>query len=158
MTIERSFQKTARLSLVTSIGLALFWIGYYLTKGQVPVATGTVISKWLVFEPSFGKVLRWWDILIGPIFSALFIFLLSYWKEFYAKKTLAGTLLQHQLNGLLISSLVGLAISLKFGVVYGLLAMAHLIIISSIVFGFVSIIWDMPKIIRWVMVTEKQQK
>ncbi len=52
-----------RWSLVTFIAIALFWGIWFIVKGQVPTVS------------VFGfKISRWWDVLIGPIWSCMLIY------------------------------------------------------------------------------------
>ena len=61
-----------RWSMVTAGLIALFWISWYLVSGSVPVATSIRITpNWTVALPF--SISRWWDVLIGPIWSSILI-------------------------------------------------------------------------------------
>lgn len=56
------------LSLGISVSIALYWTGYYLVTGFVPVIS---TLEWIGtnnIDLPF-TISRWWDILLGPIFS-----------------------------------------------------------------------------------------
>src|SRR4030042_1659006 len=68
MEKERKRKLMWRWSLITAGLIALFWTMWYLITGQVPVMTSIKMTPELTWQLPFG-ISRWWDILIGPIWS-----------------------------------------------------------------------------------------
>lgn len=74
-------KEIALLSTATASLIALYWLGRYLLFGEVPIVT-SVPTSWSSEWPPIKYVLpfamsRWWDILIGPIWSVFVIFVLN---------------------------------------------------------------------------------
>jgi len=67
METARKHKLMIRWSLMTAGVIAIFWTIWYLVVGNVPVVT-SVGANHLCFGIS-----RWWDILIGPIWSVTLI-------------------------------------------------------------------------------------
>lgn len=75
----RQYKLMFRWSLLTTGLIALFWTIWYLIAGSVPTITSIKMTDtWTYFLP-FG-ISRWWDILIGPIWSTIIILLLTTFK------------------------------------------------------------------------------
>ncbi|MDD5294849.1 MAG: hypothetical protein PHP21_02920 [Patescibacteria group bacterium] len=54
----------------------LFWTAYYLINGSVPVVNSAKITKnWILVLPL--EISRWWDIFLGPVWSALFLYIVT---------------------------------------------------------------------------------
>jgi len=127
-----------RWSLVTGGLIALFWAIYSLSTGSVPIVTSVkMTSTWTMSLP-FG-ISRWWDILIGPIWSIIIISFLTKLKD---KDDILGASLAFGLGASLAFGLTfGLGAGLLFGLAFCLVA-----IISSKSF------WS--KIGNWLMAKE----
>jgi len=69
-----------RWSLVTGGLIALFWAIYYLIAGSVPTVTSIKMTETWTLSSPLG-ISRWWDILIGPIWSIIIIYLLTKFKD-----------------------------------------------------------------------------
>ena len=108
MKSERRNTLIFRWSIVTAGLITLFWTSWYLMNGSVPIVTSiTVTSDWTLDLP-FG-ISRWWDVLIGPIWSTGLILLVTNKRV--------------QKNEELVAGLVfGLVFGLSFGLVSGLVA------------------------------------
>ena len=61
-----------RWSLISAGLIAAFWSVWYLVAGEVPVVTSIRLTPNHSWEMPFG-ISRWWDILIGPIWSLVLI-------------------------------------------------------------------------------------
>jgi len=113
-----------RWSIVTTGLIALFWAIWYLVAGKVPVVASIKVNlDWIYILP-FG-LSRWWDILIGPIWSVVGILLLT-------SQTLKED--EDLFVGLLFGLGFGLVFGLGFGIVIGLVV--GLIISSAVSVGF----------------------
>jgi len=91
-----------RWSLVTTGLIALFWAGWYLINGSIPVVTSIKMGGGWTFILPFGGAPRWWDILIAPIWSMITVFLLTDERVVRKGMFLAAA-------GLILGFLVGLA-------------------------------------------------
>jgi len=101
---------TIRWSLLTGGLIALFWAGYYFFVGSVPVvASIKMTDSWIYILP-FG-ISRWWDILIGPIWSTIIILLVD--SERFRRKEGDETIALA--FGLIFTLLIGLLIGLTVG-------------------------------------------
>jgi len=130
-----------RWSLITAGAIALFWAIWYLATGSVPVTTSIkVMPDWTIQLP-FG-ISRWWDILIGPIWSIIFIWIFT--NERIVDK---GGLVSDLAFILVVSLFFGLASGVPVSVVYGL------------AFGLVSfltvclascLLANLPLLIKWI--------
>lgn len=70
MEASRSRKMMLRLSLLTAAAIAAFWLTYYLFYGFIPQEGRTCVTQF--------SISRWWDILIGPIFSVISVQLARY--------------------------------------------------------------------------------
>jgi hypothetical protein len=94
-----------RWSLVVGGLIALFWVIYYLIVGSVPTVTSIKMTETWTMSLPFG-ISRWWDIMFGPIWSIIIIYLL--------------TKLKGKDDDLVAALVVGLGVSLIVGLVAGL--------------------------------------
>ncbi len=129
-----------RWSIVTAAAIALFWTIWYLVAGNVPeVSSCKMTPDWTVVLPF--AVSRWWDVLLGPVYSILVILLVT--SERIRKNEDVAFALDVVLGAGLIAGLsaglifgpgaglifgpgvglgVGLAVGLIAGLAYGLFA------------------------------------
>jgi len=141
-------QLALRWSLVTGGLIALFWAVWYLIAGDVPVTNSIkMIKEWPIIFP-FG-VSRWWDILIGPIWSTIIIFLLTS-EKLKGGKDLAICLVAGLGTGLAISLPVGLISGLVTGLAVGLVASLLACLISGLVVGLINLIKYGTSVDFWV--------
>jgi hypothetical protein len=126
MKTEKKYTLMWRWSLITAGAIALFWTVWYLCAGSVPVVDSVKMSSNWTLELPF-KISRWWDVLIGPIWSVLLISLFTSGREeskFDLVDGLAGGLViglgGSLAFGLLLGLAFGLAGSLAFGLLFGL--------------------------------------
>lgn len=121
MIAKKRMELIWRWSLVTGGLIALFWAIWYLIAGEVPVLTNLKMTEeWTLVLP-FG-ISRWWDTLIGPIWSTLLILLFTS-QRVRENEGLVGLVfgLGYSLVfGLVFGLVCGLVYSLGFGLVYGL--------------------------------------
>ena len=103
MEISRRIKIMLRFSFISAALIALFWTAWYLTVGSVPMVQ--LFGEHLKFSVS-PPVSRWWDILIGPIWSVILVCLFTSEKT-DQKKLLAITVFASLFAGLLISRLAG---------------------------------------------------
>jgi len=104
--MKRKKKMIIRWSIVTSAVIAIFWTTWYLICGSVPVVTSIKMTPNWTYVLPFG-ISRWWDVLVGPIWSTILILLLtSQWLKEDERLTDALT--------------VGLVFGLPFGLVFGL--------------------------------------
>ena len=106
MEKERKRKLMWRWSLITAGLIALFWTMWYLITGQVPVMTSIKMTPELTWQLPFG-ISRWWDILIGPIWSFILI-------SFFTNERITKN------EGLVFGLVFGLVAGLVFGLVFGL--------------------------------------
>lgn len=106
---------------MTASMIALFWGAWYLIIGQVPAVTSIKLTEDWVYHLPF-EISRWWDILIGPIWSVLFI--LFFTSDYIIDRenedmpaVLAYALFFCLASGLILS----LIFSLIFGLAYALI-------------------------------------
>ena len=145
--MKKTKQLILRWSLVTGGLIALFWAIWYLITGEVPVVTSIKISSNWTYVLPFG-VSRWWDILIGPIWSTIIILLLT-------SKKLKGD--EDRIFGLVVGLGVGLIVSLGAGLGVGLIFSLGAGLIVGLVVGLIALIkvvsvnfWT--KVWNWLLV------
>ena len=140
MDRERRHRLMFRWSLFTAALIAAFWMVWYRTNGSVPSVTHIKMTQNWTIELPFA-ISRWWDILIGPIWSVSLIAVLTKDRSEALKKnlitaiifTMPIVLLSSLIFGLPdvgltlgltivvpISVLIGLIIGLFYGLVSGL--------------------------------------
>ncbi len=110
----RERKMALRCSIVTAGLIALFWAIWGLINGSVPVVTSIRMTEnWTLVLP-FG-ISRWWDILIGPIWSTAGVFLITNKRVKEDRHLILGLIL-----GLVFGLILGLAYVLGFGLAGGL--------------------------------------
>jgi hypothetical protein len=138
-----------RWSVVTSALIAAFWLIWYWFAGSVPIMTSIKITEsWIIYLP-FG-ISRWWDILVGPIWSTIIILFLTNprLKDADIAAGLAASLVVSLGAGLvaglgasLAASLAaGLATGLLVGLGTGLIFGLGVSLVLSLVFGLAALI------------------
>ncbi len=76
MNWSRKVQLMIRWSILTAMLIAVFWTIWYLIADQVPVVESIKVTGSRTIELPFAMS-RWWDILIGPIWSTIFILIVT---------------------------------------------------------------------------------
>jgi len=101
--MERSvkFKLIWRWSLITATAIALFWIFWHSFVGSIPVA----VNKSWIHQTAIS---RWWDVLIGPLWSIILILIFT--NEKLKNK-----------DRLILAVLFGSAIGLISGLIFGLI-------------------------------------
>ncbi len=154
MKTKRRFTLIWRWSLVTAGAIALFWAVWYLIFNEVPSTQSVFIlppdNIRLPFEIS-----RWWDILIGPIWSSIFILLIlrkyetdikALFSIFWGLSLLLG-ILSGLAEGLLYLGLyLGVALAFGLFVIAIVIALALAILFTDL---FPNSIW--PRVKRWLL-------
>ncbi len=105
-------------SLLTGGLIALFWLIWYFVAGSVPVFQSVKIAPELTLDLPFG-ISRWWDVLMGPLWSVVLIFLLT-GNFFSPQEDDKEDLVFGLVSGLAFGLVSGLAFGLGFGMVSGL--------------------------------------
>ena len=72
-----------RWSIITTVLIAIFWTMYYFIIGSVPIITSIKVTETYSLLLPFG-ISRWSDILIGPIYPIIIIYII-YCIDFYNK-------------------------------------------------------------------------
>ena len=120
----RQKQLMWRWSVLSSSLIALFWTIYYFTTGSVPIVTSIDLTPTTTIDLPF-TISRWWDILIGPIYTIIFvsIFNANTMKrdEDFNTALVVGLIIGLGV-GLVVGLGFGLGVSLGFGLVVGLVA------------------------------------
>ena len=132
---QRKINLMWRWSVLTAGLIALFWTIWYLTAGSVPTISSIKMTPNWTPELPFG-ISRWWDVLIGPIWSVVLIFLFTNEKM---KKTddLVFSLALGMVFGLVFSLGFGLVFSLVVSLAFGLVVGLTLSLVISPVFGLI---------------------
>jgi hypothetical protein len=121
--------KITRWSIASAVLIALFWMTCHLIKGNVPSNIG---------------VSRWWDILIGPIWSIAVILLLKVEKvEREEVRNLLICMIPALIVGLIFSLWLGLSpdptwsliLGLLFGILFGLPYGLVACMVFALIFG-----------------------
>ncbi len=76
MERERKQKLIVRWSIMTGSLIALFWAIWFLIAGEVPAVSNIKVTENWTYILPFG-ISRWWDVLVGPIFSAIIIYFLT---------------------------------------------------------------------------------
>lgn len=121
--IAKAYRNTLmfRWSITTAAVIALFWAGWYLVNGSVPVVTELpMTSTWSIPLPF--AMSRWWDILIGPIWSVAFILLLPLVLKYTDDSDTIAALVIGSIFGFLAALVVGLGAGVGAGLGVGLIA------------------------------------
>ncbi|MEX0869821.1 MAG: hypothetical protein WDZ39_00100 [Candidatus Spechtbacterales bacterium] len=142
MTKNRRNKLMLRWSIFTFAAIAAFWTIWYFTAGSVPVVHEIQLTESTTLTLPFA-VSRWFDVLLGPVYSVLLI------QTFYAAKkeeSVDGDLVAGLAVGLfaglafaLASVLAGgLAFALAFGLVFGLAVGLVVALAFALAFGLVA--------------------
>lgn len=149
--MERKQKLIIRWSILTASLIVLFWEIWHLTIVEVPIVTSIKIMEgWMVVALPFG-ISRWWDMLIGPIWSTILIFLLTNERlkkdeDLVTTRLIAGSIFVLVIVpcyagfGLVFALGIGLATGLVFGRGYGLVfVLLELVfaLATGLVFGLV---------------------
>jgi hypothetical protein len=100
-----------RWSVVTAGAIALFWGVWYLVNGSVPVVTSIPLTPKINWNLPFG-ISRWWDVLLGPLYSVILIDLFSDIMGRFSNKI--------ERENLTLGVVLGLIAGVAFGLVLGL--------------------------------------
>jgi len=114
-----------RWSLVSTGAIALFWLVFWAVKGYVPVVNSAP-DDWLIsYIPGIS---RWWDILIGPLWSI----------PLAGLSVLCSKKLDAENNSdIAFSIVVGFVAGIIAGFVYGPVVGFNFSIVAGIVVGIV---------------------
>lgn len=147
---ERRKKLMTRWSLVTAGAIALFWTAWYLINGSVPQ------------DPLVG-ISRWWDILLGSLYSAALILIFTSEKVekcchdmdrllntdlrdlkitdplFWLTSCLTTSLIAGLIAGLFIGPIAGLATGLAASLIAGLATLAASLIVGLIIGSIVGL-------------------
>ena len=111
-----------RWSAITAGLIACFWTIWYVIAGQVPTLTNVkMTTDWTIDLPF--EISRWWDVLIGPIWSIIIISIFTNEKVRKNKDLVFGLafgLVFGLVFGLAFGLALGLAFTLGAGLVFGL--------------------------------------
>ena len=114
MNAARRNQMMFRWSLTITIATALFWVIWWLAFGDVPSTKSLQFDEKTAYDLPFA-VSRWWDVVFAPLWTAIFVYIISKAEEFEDDDFLAG------LGAGLVAGLVaGLGVGLGFGLGVGL--------------------------------------
>ena len=144
MNWERRKKMMIRFSVMSGILIALFWSGWHLIVGQVPVVTSIQITKIYSYILPF-EISRWWAILLGPLYSSILVLVFTFKKvrediDLVFLSLVVGVffILAFGLNaGLVFSLVVGLIVGLVFSLVFGLAFGLAFGLVFSLVVGVV---------------------
>lgn len=128
----REMKMVLRWSLVTAVLIALFWTVWYLATGSVPVVNEIKITTNRALALPFG-VSRWWDVLIGPIWSAIFVFMFTH-RRVKEEENLTIGIFTGLVYGLMCGILWGLSFGAFTGLVIGVVSGITVIIIFGLIF------------------------
>jgi len=76
MTRSRKVKLMVRWSIFSAVLIAAFWTIWYLVAGQVPAVESIKMTETWTIQLPFAMS-RWWDILIGPIWSIIIILVVT---------------------------------------------------------------------------------
>ncbi|MBI2448466.1 hypothetical protein HYV44_02830 [Candidatus Microgenomates bacterium] len=121
MSKERRNALMLRWSLLTAGLIATILLAYYWVTGEVPVTDQIFWSKTKEGEKIFLQlpfgISRWWDVLLGPIWSCAFIAIMA---DKRSKDGHVSDLIAGLGAGLIFGLGFGLIYDLSFGLGYGL--------------------------------------
>ena len=119
MNIDKKvFTKIWRWSVLFMIGIATYWLVYYLKNGFVPApdTVGFIQSGWSILKLNF-PVSRWFDVL-SPILWLSLIFI--WWKRLRSiDENHMTTLNWVEVVILILSGIVGFIVAIAHGIVSG---------------------------------------
>ena len=140
---KRQNQLILHWALLTGGSIGLYWLIRYITNGFVPEATSVEVSENISHELPF-IVSRWWDIVIGPIWSTITILLIIKIDEIDKKSSwnLTPSLVQGQAISMILSLAICMLLGMTsgFGLVYGLVFGIVLSLVLSTAVGLVYLI------------------
>jgi len=116
-----------RWSLISAGAIALFWAIYWMVTGEVPYAF--TVKTFLTEEINLPVGLsRWWDILLGPLWTCLAILL--WWDNPNLKTVIYFSLMGIIISGVWIiaGSALGFVVTTLMSIIFG--------IIGGFVLGF----------------------
>jgi hypothetical protein len=119
---DNRYKLVFRWSLASAAAIALFWAGWYLIQGSVPVVTELRFSEKFVYHLPV-VMSRWWDVLLGPIYSMAVIYIITAnhdVKEVYGL-ALGSGLLYGLMFGFVLGVIFGFGYKLNFGLTGGLI-------------------------------------
>lgn len=93
-----------RWSLLSAGLIALFWTIWYLITGDVPEVTSLDLWASIEIELPFA-ISRWWDVLLGPIYTLTAIFI---WLQRESLGILLILLAAYTVFGILVGLITGL--------------------------------------------------
>ncbi len=108
MTNERKTRLVRRWAFLTGGSFALFWTTWYFAVGSVPAPF---------------TISRWWDVLLGPIYSTVFIILAVSAED--SPMDPLDFCMVGLMSGLCLGGLAGLAVGMGFGLVAGIAWALH---------------------------------
>ncbi len=108
-----------RWSLLTGGLIALFWLIWRFSAGSVPVVQNVKVTDSWTWELPF-RISRWWDVLIGPIWSVVVISLFPARKSSSREGTSSVLVTVGLALGLIVSLIYGLVFGLIVSLTYGL--------------------------------------
>lgn len=123
-------------SLISAGAIALFWTIWYFVTGSVPVVKKIQFANNLTLNLPFG-ISRWWDVLIGPIWS---ISIVAWWTKIKDHKDVIDILFIELIAGGFFGLFFGLIHGLDFGMTVG---MAVVIAMGLIFLSFFEIIYGL---------------
>lgn len=143
------------LPLIIPVIVACFWTVWHFTIGQVPVvAIVKMTPDWTLMLPI--RISRWWDVLVGLIWSFIVLFIFAN-KGVQKGKNLMDILIFGPLIGLILGVTVGVNFSILYGLVvglalsivaglflgltYGLIVVLHYDLRSGLFFGLTCILF-----------------
>lgn len=119
MEKERKIRLMWKWSVRVDGVIGLFWLVWYSITGSVPSIIGIkMTNNWIIQLPF--KISRWWDILIGPIWSIILILTFTS-KKIRKKHDFMPGLQGELLLGMIVGLLFGLGAGIESGLILGLL-------------------------------------
>lgn len=163
MNAKRERKIMLRISLISTIPIALLWVLYRKFVGEVPEMTQMAFMPGLIWKLPFG-ISRWYDVLLGPFYVIFFI------KLSTIKNRDKDSMLHHLVCGLTPGLIFGLILGMFCGLFYGVyMAMLFGILFPTMLTlavrleKFVDPIiisptnWIMTKIWNWIIAKETTQ-
>ena len=76
MKVSRKFKMMFLFSMLSADLIALFWAIWELVAGRVPEMNAIKFTGTITLVLPF-SISRWWDILIGPVWACVLVYLLT---------------------------------------------------------------------------------
>src|SRR3990167_9074939 len=137
MTKERRNKLMFRWSVFSAALIAAFWIVLYFTTGSVPVVESITCIGTVQLELLFA-LSRWFDVILGPIGSVIFVFLFYRVENSDLDSTNKEGLILGLIAGPAFGLVFGLVFGLAFGLVFGLIAGLIAGLIVGLIFGLIA--------------------